>query len=78
MAQWTFKTSPSEMREEELLDELTDILSFDSPEPDIDFDALDHVMAILDEKYPLSFALPSAEELLVDFYKKHGHAHTNP
>ncbi len=73
MAQWIFKTLPEKMTEEELLDELTDIL-FSS---NIDLNALDHVMAVLGESFPLPFDLPSAEELLTDFYKKHGQTRTS-
>ena len=73
MAQWIFKTPPEEMTEEELLDELTDILFSNNP----DLNALNHVMAVLDEKAPLPFDIPSAEELLTHFYEKYSQNHTS-
>jgi hypothetical protein len=66
MARWIFEALPEEMDEEELLDELIDILAAS----DIDLDALDRLMAVLDKKFPLPFDIPSAEELLAEFHEK--------
>ena len=70
MAQWIFKIPPEEMEEEQLRDALADILFSGEAEDDIDLDALDRVLDVLDEKYPIP-DLPSTEESLAAFKEKH-------
>ena len=69
MAKWTFKQPPEEMEEERLRDELADIL-FDSDD-EIDLEALDRVLDVLDEKDPLPEDWPSTEESLTAFHRKY-------
>ena len=69
MAKWTFKQPPEEMEEERLRDELADIL-FDSDD-EIDLEALDRVLGVLDEKDPLPEDWPSNEESLAAFHRKY-------
>ena len=60
---------PEEMEEERLRDELADIL-FDSDD-EIDLEALDRVLDVLDEKDPLPEDWPSTEESLTAFHRKY-------
>ena len=69
LAKWTFKQPPEEMEEERLRDELADIL-FDSDD-EIDLEALDRVLDVLDEKDPLPEDWPSTEESLAAFHRKY-------
>ena len=69
MAKWTFMQPPEEMEEERLRDELADIL-FDSDD-EIDLEALDRVLDVLDEKDPLPEDWPSTEESLTAFHRKY-------
>jgi len=69
VAKWTFKQPPEEMEEERLRDELADIL-FDSDD-EIDLEALDRVLGVLDEKAPLPEDWPSNEESLAAFHRKY-------
>ena len=69
LAKWTFKQPPEEMEEERLRDELADIL-FDNDD-EIDLEALDRVLDVLDEKDPLPEDWPSNEESLAAFHKKY-------
>ncbi len=70
MAQWLFQMPPEEMGEEQLRDELADILFTTESEDDIDLDALDRMLSVLDEKCPIP-DLPSVEESLAAFRRKH-------
>ena len=69
VAKWTFMQPPEEMEEERLRDELADIL-FDSDD-EIDLEALDRVLDVLDEKDPLPEDWPSTEESLTAFHRKY-------
>ena len=69
LAKWTFKQPPEEMEEERLRDELADIL-FDSDD-EIDLEALDRVLDVLDEKDPLPEDWPRTEESLAAVHKKY-------
>ena len=69
MVKWSFKQPPEEMEEERLRDELADIL-FDSDD-EIDLEALDRVLVVLDEKDPLPEDWPSTEESLTAFHRKY-------
>ena len=69
MAKWTFKQPPEEMEEERLRDELADILF--ASEDEIDLEALDRVLDVLDEKDPLPEDWPSTEESLTAFHRKY-------
>ena len=69
MAKWTFKQPPEEMEEERLRDELADILF--ASDDEIDLEALDRVLDVLDEKDPLPEDWSSTEESLAAFHRKY-------
>ena len=69
MTKWNFKKPPEEMEEEQLRDELADILF--ASDDEFDLEALDRVLAVLDEKDPLPEGWPSPEENLAAFHKKY-------
>ena len=69
MVKWSFKQPPEEMEEEQLRDELADVLF--ASDDEFDLDALDRVLAVLDEKDPLPEGCPSPEESLAAFHKKY-------
>ena len=69
MAKWTFMQPPEEMEEERLRDELADILF--ASDDEIDLEALDRVLDVLDEKDPLPEDWPSTEESLTAFHRKY-------
>ena len=69
MTRWNFKQPPEEMEEEQLRDVLADILF--ASDDEIDLEALDRVLAVLDEKDPLPESWPSPEESLAAFHKKY-------
>ena len=71
MTTWIFKRSPEELDEEQLRDELADILF--ACEDEIDMEALDRVLDLLDEKCPLPDDLPTVEESLAAFHRKYAY-----
>ena len=69
MTRWNFKKPPEEMEEEQLRDELADILF--ASDDEFDLEALDRVLAVLDEKDSLPEGWPSPEESLAALHKKY-------
>ena len=69
MAKWNFKQPPEEMEEEQLRDELADVLF--ASDDEFDLEALDRVLAVLDEKDPIPEGWPSPEESLAAFHRKY-------
>ena len=69
MVKWSFKQPPEEMEEERLRDELADILF--ASDDEIDLEALDRVLGVLDEKDPIPEGWPSSEESLAAFHRKY-------
>ena len=69
MTKWNFKKPPEEMEEEQLRDELADVLF--ASDDELDLEALDRVLAVLDEKDPIPEGWPSPEESLAAFHRKY-------
>ena len=70
---WIFNYPLEEMSEDQLRDALVDILFASASDTDLDLNAIDQVLDLLEEKYPLPQRIPTAEESLAAFHKKYSH-----
>ena len=66
MAKWKYRKPILQMKFEELADELVAIVDY-SENGDVDVEAIEQILNVIDEKYPLDVKFKSVEESWAEF-----------